>query len=152
MGATLRTCSLVDASVPVSATFLDAARTLATAQVSAVAIVDNDRRVVGLVTEDDVVRGLFPGYVADLRHTAFLDVDAETLATRIAARGGEPVEQHMRRRPETLAIDTSALHVAERFLHCEWGALPVVGDDGRFVGMVRQSDFCRVILAGLPAA
>jgi len=54
------------------------------------------------------------------------------------------VEKHMRP-PVTLDEDSSAIHAAERFLHCDFGALPVVRN-GRFVGMLGRAEFCRAVL------
>lgn len=140
----LRECTLAAASVPRSATFLEASRELAAHEVAAIAVLDEDRRVVGLFTDDDVLKGLFPKYLSELRHTAFLREDADALAARLEKAAGDPVTEHMRD-PVTLEIDTSAAHAAERFLHCEWGALAVV-EQKRFVGMLGEVEFCRQLL------
>jgi CBS-domain-containing membrane protein len=143
----LRSAAIVGASVPEWATFLEAARTLAAHELAAIAVVDEADRVVGLFTQDDMLAGLFPGYLTELRHTAFLQEDLDSLAARAETAGGEAVTRHMRE-PVTVNVDASAAHVAERFLHCEWGALAVVERE-RFVGMLAQSEFCRTILARL---
>ena len=143
----LRETRLVRASVPRTATFLDAARALFGTGISAIAVVDANERVVGLFTDDDLVRGVFPRYLADLRHTAFVREETDALAARLEKASGDPVERHMRE-PMTVDRDASALHVAERFLHSPWGALAVVEND-RFVGMVDQVDFAEAIMRRL---
>lgn len=141
----LRNLPLVDASVPVSATFREAAHALADAGTAAVAVLDGERRVVGLFTDDDVLRGVFPRYVEELRHTAFAHGAAgEIVRAGIERAAGEPVERHMRE-PITIEVDSDAIHVAERFLHCPWGAIAVV-DGGRYVGILRQVDFVAALL------
>lgn len=50
------------------------------------------------------------------------------------------------RPPVMLDEETEAIHAPERFLHCDFGALPVVRD-GRFVGMLGRAEFCRAVLA-----
>ena len=140
----LRELELVDAAVPVTATFSDAARTLCRTGVPAVAVLDDKRRVRGLFTQDDLVAALFPTYLDELRHTAFLDRHVDPLLERAREVGAEPVARHMRA-PIVVEARSSAIHVAERFLHCEPGAIAVVEDD-RFVGIVRQTDFCRLLL------
>ena len=140
----VRDTKLIDASVPRTATFADAARKLSATEVSAIAVVDDDGRVVGLFTDDDMLRGMFPGYIGELHHTAFLDEDAATLAAHLREAGSQPVTRFMRD-PVTVDIDASATHAAERFLHCEWGALAVV-ERARFVGMLDQVEFCRALL------
>jgi CBS domain-containing protein len=146
----LRELELVDASVPRSATFGDAAATLAATGASAVAVLDERGRVTALFTEDDLLAGLFPGYLRELRHTAFVPDDAESLAERARAVAGNPVHRHARR-PITVEADRSAIHAAEVFLHCEWGAVAVVENDGRYVGMLAQVELCRRLLAAVEA-
>jgi CBS domain-containing protein len=134
---------LEHAAVPATATFGEAVSALRAASVSTIAVVDTQGRVVGLFGEPDVLRGLFPGYLGDLRHTAFAEDDAALLARRAAEVAPEPVTRHMRE-AVTLAPDTSATHAAERFLHSGFDALPVV-ENGRFVGMLSRRAFCRLV-------
>jgi CBS domain-containing protein len=143
----LREMELVAVSVHEEAPFLDAARLLLAAHTSALAVVDEANRVVGLFTDDDLLRGLFPGYLGDLRHTAFLVDEGEPLQASAAAVARETIARYMRD-PVTVEIDAAAAHVVERFLHTPWGALAVV-EDGRFVGMVGQLEFTERLLARL---
>ncbi len=143
----LRELELVEAAVPRSATFGDAATALGASALSAVAVLDKGDRVVGLFTEDDLLAGLFPRYLDELRHTAFAPDDIQAATDRAREAATEPVERHMRD-PITIEVDSSALHAAEVFLHCEWGALAVVEED-RFVGMLAQVEFCRRLLQAL---
>lgn len=143
---------LVDASVARTASVLEAARVLLASGVSAIAVVDADGRVVGLFTDDDVLRALLPGYVRELRHTAFLESEeaVDALAAGAGKGSAEAVERHMRE-PVTVDLRTSAIHVAERFLHAPWGALAAVEND-RFVGMVDQLEFVRALMRRLGLA
>ena len=135
---------LVPASVLQTATFLEAAEALVSHPVTTIAVLNGDDRVVGLFGDADLLGGFFPGYLAELRHTAFAgDADA-ILGERTRAAAAEPVEKHMSR-PVTLDEDAGAIHAAERFLHCDFGALPVVRDE-RFVGMLGRAEFCRAVL------
>ncbi|MBD0337789.1 MAG: CBS domain-containing protein [Thermoleophilia bacterium] len=143
----LRSAAVTGASVPEWATFLEAARTLAHHRLAAIAVLDEADRVVGLFTQDDMLAGLFPGYLTELRHTAFLQEGLDALAARAEIAGGHPVAKHMRS-PLSVDVEASAAHVAERFLHCEWGAIAVVENE-RFVGMLDQGEFCRTILSRL---
>lgn len=140
----LRDITLVPASVPETATFREAATALRESGLPAIAVLDADQRVVGLFTDVDLLRGLFPAYLGDLRHTAFLPDDPDTLTRRAHEATTEPVLQHSRR-PLELELETSATHAAERFLHCEEGAIPVV-EDGRFVGMLPRAEFALAML------
>ncbi len=141
----LREMRLVKASVPETATFLEAALALVTARVSAIAVIDAEERVVGVFTDDDLLEGMFPGYLRDLRHTAFLEEESGALAATLEKARTNSVRRHMR---EAMSVDieSSAAHVAGRFLHCPWGALTVVDDD-RFVGMMEQVQFVEALLS-----
>jgi CBS domain-containing protein len=143
----LRETRLVRASVPRTATFLEAARALFGTGISAIAVLDAEQRVAGLFTDEDLLRGLFPGYLGDLHHTAFLREEPDALAARLEEASGDPVERYMRE-PMTVEIEMSAIHVAERFLHSPWGALAVVEEE-RFVGMVDQVDFVETLMKQL---
>ena len=138
---------LVTVSVEEDALFLDAARLLLAAHSSALAVVDADNRVVGLFTDDDLLRGLFPGYLGELRHTSFLVDEGAALQASAAAVAQETVARYMRD-PVTVEIDAAPAHVVERFLHTPWGALAVV-EAGRFVGIVGQLEFTERLLERL---
>ena len=142
--ALLRDMQLLPASFGPDAGFLQAARTLLAAHSSAIAVVDHDDRVVGLFTDDDLLRGLFPGYLGELRHTAFLVNEAQASIEAVAA---EPVSRYMRE-PVTVEIDASAAHVVERFVHTPWGAI-AVAEAGRFVGIVGQLEFTALLMERL---
>jgi CBS domain-containing protein len=145
--ALLRDMQLVPASVGTDAAFLDAVRTLLEAHSSAIAVVDHEDRVVALFTDDDLLRALFPQYLAELRHTAFLVNEAQALRASIGAAAAEPVSRYTRP-PVTVEIDASDAHVVERFLHTPWGAIAVV-EAGRFVGIVGQLEFTERLMERL---
>lgn len=142
--ALLRELQLLPVSVRRGAPFVEAARALLAAETSGIAVLGDEDRVVGVFTDDDLLRGLFPRYLDELHHTAFLVEDAERLVASIEAVAKEPVDRYLRD-PVTVEIDSSVAHVVERFLHTPWGAVAVV-EDGRFVGMVDQLAFIRHLL------
>jgi CBS domain-containing protein len=148
--ALLRELQLLPVSVRRGAPFLEAARALLDAETSAIAVLGDEDRVVGVFTDDDFLRGLFPGYLEELHYTAFLVEDGELLLASIEAAAGEPVDRYMRD-PVTVEIDSSVAHVVERFLHTPWGAVAVV-ENGRFVGMIDQVAFIRQLLRRLDLA
>jgi len=138
---------LVPAAVSHAATFREAAEALATQPVSAVAVLGDDEAVVGVVGTEALLHGLFPRYLTELRHTAFVRDDTALLAECALEAGAEPVGEHMAD-PVVAEHDASATHVAELFLHHDFDALPVV-KEGRFIGMLGRAEFCRaMIIAG----
>ena len=143
----LRDMQLLPASVQADTPFLEAARALLSAHTSAIAVVDDAERVTGLFTDDDLLRGLFPDYLSELRHTAFLVDEGQPLSPNIEAVAGEPVSRYMRK-PVMVEIEASAAHVVERFLHTPWGAIAVV-EEGRFVGILGQLEFTERLIEQL---
>jgi CBS domain-containing protein len=138
--AHLRDLPLVDASVPDSATVGEAAARLFEAQVPAIAVVTDDGRLTGIVSELDLLRAVFPGYLAELRHTAFLEDDPDALGERARAVRDRAVSE-LARKVEALDGDESETHAAERLLHTGEQALPVT-EDGRFLGMLSIAALC----------
>ena len=145
--AILRDMQLLPVSVHADTRFPEAARALLAAHSSAIAVVDGNERVIGLFTDDDLLRGLFPRYLSELRHTAFLVDEEQPLRASIEATASEPVSRYMRD-AVSVEIDSSAAHVVERFLHTPWGAIAVV-DAGRFVGIVGQLEFTERLIEQL---
>ena len=145
--AVLRDMRLLRVSVGTDTGFLEAVRALLSAHTSAIAVVDVDERVVGLFTDDDLLRGLFPQYLSELHHTAFLVDEGQAIRASLEFAAAEPVSRYMRK-PVTVDIDASAAHVVERFLHTPWGAIAVV-DEERFVGMVGQLEFTERLIEQL---
>jgi len=141
---TLRDITLVPASVPATSTFREAAEVLRDNGLPAIAVLAPDGKVAGVFTDVDLLRGLFPAYLGELMHTAFLPDDHDALTRRANEVAAQPVTEHMRTVRE-LEVETSTVHAAERFLHCEEGALPVVDDD-RFIGMLPRAEFSLAML------
>jgi CBS domain-containing protein len=145
--STLHDIALVDASVDASGTFGEAARVLSASRLSALAVVE-EGRVVGLFTDEELLLGISPRYLDELRHTAFLETELPSLREKARAVREEPVRAHMRK-AVTIELEGSSMHAAERFVHCEEGALPVVDDDDRFVGMLSRTEFAHALLKRL---
>jgi len=148
--STLHDIALVDVSVDASATFGDAARALSESRLSALAVIEAGR-VVGLFTDEELLLGVSPRYLDELRHTAFLETDLPSLRERARAVREEPVRKHMRK-AVTIELESSSMHAVERFVHCDEGALPVVDGENRFVGMLSRTEFAHALLKRLSEA
>jgi len=140
----LRDVQLVDASVPETATVAEAAATLFAASVPALAVLDDGGRVAGIFAEEDVLKAVFPRYLAEVRHTAFLSDDTPSLDEQARSVRDRPVREFARP-VETLRADDSQVHAAERFIHTGQDALPVV-DGESFVGMLSIAALCHARL------
>lgn len=144
----LRDLDLTDASVPETATLAEAVAELFAARVPAVAVLDTKSRVLGILSERDVLRAVFPGYLSEIRHSAFLPDDAPALEELAARARDRPVREVMRA-SEVLDASHSQVHAAERLMHSGDDALPVI-EDGRFVGMLSVAALCHARLDRQP--
>ena len=147
---TLHGIPLVDACVAPTATFAEAARVLSERRLPALAVVE-DGRVVGVFTDEELLLGISPRYLDELRHTAFVETELPSLRDRATEVAGEPVREHMRK-PTTIELEAGSLHAAERFVHCDESALPVVDDENNFVGMLSRTEFAHALLKRLAGA
>lgn len=109
-------------------------------------VVDWDGRLVGYLTERDLLEALFPAYLQQFRNTEFLTRDFPSLVRKAAAAARTTVGEHMSREPVAVDLDDSESHAAELFLHHDVRGLAVVGADGRVIGVVRLADMVRSLL------
>lgn len=121
-------------SIRPEATLEDAIAKLGRARISALPVVDSDQRVVGIVSEGDVLRHRLP---ADPR--AHLRPVAPTSAA-------EPtVDAIMTADPSCATLRQDCADVALTLARRGWKSMPVVDDERRLLGVVSRSDFLRTL-------
>lgn len=106
---------------------------------SSLPVVDEEGKVVGVISERDLIRALIPGYMDMLRSTSFLP-SLDQMARRLREIGDHPVERYMTKEVVTVKLDTPDLPVADLMLRKGLKQVPVVDDLGRLVGVVRRID------------
>lgn len=109
-------------------------------------VVDPAGRLVGYLSEGDLLEALFPAYLQQFRNTEFLTRDFPSLVKKAAAAARTTVGEHMSRDPVAVDLDDSESHAAELFLHHDVRGLAVVGPDGGVIGVVRLADMVRSLL------
>jgi CBS domain-containing protein len=121
-----------------------AVRTVLESGMPALAAVDAGERFAGIFGEREFMAALFPGYLRELRHTAFLrrSLD-EALEKRDGCRH-EPIGPYLTTDHVEVAPDFSDVAVAEIFLHHRVLVVPVV-DAGRVEGLLLRRDFYRAL-------
>jgi CBS domain-containing protein len=111
-----------------------ALRTLAALPYSSLPVVEDGDRLVGIVSEQDLLRRVLePNGTGRARW-----------ADPGSADEGSLVEQVMTRRPHTTTTDAEVSQVAHTFSLMPWRSLPVV-QHGRLVGIVSCSDVVRAL-------
>jgi len=106
-------------AVEPATSIVEAARRMHERLVGAVVVLDGDERLVGIVTERDVLRAVATGGVE------------------------QPVSEAMTSSPETVETDESAGQAAALMIHGGFRHLPVV-EGGAVVGMISIRDLVRL--------
>jgi CBS domain-containing protein len=121
-----------------SATYKELAAMLHYQRVSAFPVVDEDNKVIGVVSETDLLakealEGTVPETLESLPHQ------------RERARvSGLTAGELMSRPPVTIGPDAPVRHAARLMYNKRVKRLPVVGDDGTLIGIVSRSDVLSV--------
>jgi CBS domain-containing protein len=118
-------------SVRRGAPLSDAIRLLGSAGISALPVVDDERRVVGVVSEADVLREPLP-----------LDPRAHLRPTEETVSHDRIVDEVMTVDPVCVTRQADCAEVALTLADTGWKSMPVV-EDGRLVGVVSRSDILR---------
>jgi CBS-domain-containing membrane protein len=140
--------ALVDAAVSQTATFAEASEVLHDSTLPAIAVLKDDHTVVGLFGAKELIRGIFPGYLSELRHRISIPDDLPGMAAHVAEVGVESVTEYMVE-PHTVDIDTtSAVNIAEDLLHSDIRAVAVL-EDGRYIGVIGALRFCWLVYSSL---
>lgn len=119
-------------SVRAEAPVEDAVALLGARRISAVPVVDADERVIGILSEADVLRQPLQGDPrAQLRPTVIVDAPQRR------------VRDAMSPDPTCTSPHADCAEVARTMVAAGWKSLPVVDDGGRLVGVVSRSDIIR---------
>lgn len=110
--------------------------------ISGVPVVDSEGRLLGVVTHEELINVFLPHYLSMFDELAFLDdlglIEAQTLAEI------EPslflAEDVMVPDPVTVRPDTSIMKAAALIVNKKLVLVPVVGEDGRVVGVLDRGD------------
>ncbi len=131
-------------AIPKGTTWRKVAEMLLEHVISGAPVVDGDGRVIGVVSEKDVFRAIYPSYEewyeGPQAYTDFLALEEE------ARRAQEKrVEEFMTKRLVSVTSDTPILKVGALMVATGIHRVPVVDHD-KLVGMVSRRDIFRAIL------
>jgi CBS domain-containing protein len=145
---------MMDPNVPAvspDADARDAVQLLATTEKGAIPVTDEERHVIGIVSESDLIISdeesdlhlplsfdLFgsPVFLGSLKH--FEERLDKAFATRVS--------ELMTADPVTVTVDDDAETVARRVADTHHNHLPVVDEDGRLAGIVTRADALAALL------
>jgi CBS domain-containing protein len=112
--------------------------------VSGVPIVDQSGALVGVVSEKDLFRALFPLYEEFLMNPEIY-ADQEEQENEVEAIRARPIKDYMTRNVITIDADARVLHAGGLMLAHNIHRLPVM-DNGKLVGIITREDIYGTIL------
>jgi CBS domain-containing protein len=146
---------IMDASVPAVSPEADARAAielLARTDKGAIPVVDDERRVVGIVSESDLVLG---EEEADLHLPHFVDImggivfvgSMKGFEQRLEKAFATSVAELMSADPVVVRVGDSAEAVAKTIAEKHHNHLPVVDAEGRLAGLVTRADALAALIA-----
>ncbi len=137
-------------AIPATFAIEDCARILLEKRISAVPVVDAEHRVIGIVSEGDLMRRRETG--TERRYSWWLELltDPQTMARDFVKSSGRKVSDVMTRQVVSVTEDTPLAAIAAMLEKHRIKRVPVVRD-GKLVGIVSRADLVRALLAGRTA-
>jgi CBS domain-containing protein len=147
---------IMDEAVPTvspDADARDAIELLAKTDKGAIPVVDEQRRVIGIVSESDLV---ISDEEADLHLPHYLDVmggiifvgSMKGFEERLEKAFATRVSELMSADPVVVRLDDDAETVARTIAEKHHNHLPVVDEEGRLAGLVTRADALAALVAG----
>ncbi|MCS7197345.1 MAG: CBS domain-containing protein [Candidatus Bipolaricaulota bacterium] len=109
---------------------------------SSVPVVNEEGRIVGIISERDIIEGALPGYFEVL----YGITDMNHLSQKLREIENDRIEFYMTPEVITIEEDEDDLTAADLMIRKNVKSLPVVNKDGILVGMLRRIDLLKDLL------
>ena len=118
---------------------------LNSAYMSSMPIVDEEGKLIGIISEKDLIKAALPGYFEMLHSTSFIP-DMNQLAKKLVQIADDSIEKYMQRDFICVEEDDDDLQAADLIIRRNLKSLPVVDKEGRLVGVVKRIDLLEHLL------
>uniref|UniRef100_A0A7C5VKK8 CBS domain-containing protein n=1 Tax=Fervidobacterium thailandense TaxID=1008305 RepID=A0A7C5VKK8_9BACT len=105
--------------------------------ISGVPVVDSDLKVIGFISEDDIIRACLPSYFNLLQSAAFLP-DTNLFISNLKKISKDPIGKYATKPAITVKPTDTLLHVADLIMRKGFKVLPVVDDNGVLLGVLTR--------------
>ena len=112
---------------------------------SGLPVVDHEQRVVGFISERDVIQAALPGYFDLLQSESFWP-EVEQFSKKLREIAQDPVRAYMVHNVGKVNQDEDDLYVAELMIQKGFKLIPVVDHEGVLIGLVRRIDLLKGLL------
>jgi len=131
-------------SVTPNTTYAEVAKLLHKHKVGSVAVCDTEGKLVGIVSEKDLYRALFPEY-GEYHEYPQSFVDSEKMENAIDDLRNTPIEKYMKKHVLSIRSDEPIMKAGGLMLAHHIHRLPII-DDGKLIGMISREDVFSAIL------
>ena len=125
-------------------TYEEVARLLHKHEVGSIAVCDGEGHLIGIVSEKDLYRAMFPEY-GDFYESPHAFTNIEKSEDAIDALRERKVEEFMKKNVQTIKQDDPIMKAGGLMLAHHVHQLPVV-EDGQYLGMISREDVFSAIL------
>ncbi|HNR62830.1 MAG TPA: CBS domain-containing protein [Thermotogota bacterium] len=108
-------------------------------------VVDEKMRIIGIISEDDVINETIPSYFGLLQSASFIP-DTNQMKRKLSEIKDEPIGKFINRNVITIEEEDTILHAADLLLRHKFMNLFVVDKDSRLTGIINRS---RILLGVL---
>jgi CBS domain-containing protein len=110
-------------------------------------VVDMNWRLVGFLSETDILRAATPSYLEVLAQSSFLSGEEEEFVRQLEKLGELPVRDYMTKPPVAIEPYVSLMSIADLMIRKHLRRLPVV-EDGVLVGIIDRKMLWNFMLEG----
>lgn len=108
-------------------------------KVNALPVIDDKKKLVGIITKEDLLKKLYPDYI-DLVEDFTRASDFEEMEKKMSNLSDYTAEQVMNTRVIFTRSDTFIMRALSRMIARRVNQLPVLDDEDRVIGMVTKGD------------
>lgn len=131
-------------TIPPEMSVREAARILFERQISGLPVVDEQRKVVGMITEKEIIAMALPKYVEQLGDFDYI-LDEEPFSKKITEADKIKVKDIMRKEVLCVTEDIPIPEVARLMIAKKARRIPVLDKDKKLIGIIARADIVKKI-------
>lgn len=131
-------------TIPLEMNVKEAAKILFERQISGLPVVDSERRVVGMITEKEIIAMALPQYTEQLSDFDVI-LDEEPFHKKVAEADKVKVKDIMRKEVLCISEDVSVPEVARLMIVKKARRIPVLDRNKKLVGIIARADIVKEI-------
>ncbi len=132
-------------TIPHAATYYEAAKILHDNKISGAPIVDQENKLIGMITEKDLFKVLYPHYKSYYENPELYE-DAKDRESKASEIKDDKIENFFSREINTVTPDTLIMKAGALLIAKGIHRMPVVDANGKIAGIISRGDIFREVL------